>query len=118
MTREEQIFKASDEFESYRESLGVKDPIALDEIGEAFYAGAEWADAHPHWISVEDKLPKIGKDVLIWASGRNEAMIGYYKNWNWQRKTNVFHSYVDNDSWFNITHWMPIPPAPKKGGEQ
>lgn len=80
---------------------------------EHFAHGASWADTHPHWISVEDELPPREKDVLIWSSGWNKAMIGYYKNWNWQRKTNVFHSYVDNGTWFNITHWMPIPQPPK-----
>lgn len=29
-----------------------------------FIKGAEWADSHPHWISVEDKLPpkKTGEE--------------------------------------------------------
>ena len=28
-----------------------------DLIDECFEFGVEWADAHPHWISVEDELP-------------------------------------------------------------
>lgn len=86
-------------------------------IGELIDACFAFADAHPHWISVEDELPPKEKNVLIWSSGSKEVMMGYYIGRNWQRKTNVFYSYVDDGSWHNITHWMPLPQPPKKGGE-
>lgn len=70
------------------------------------------------WISVEDELPKKGTNVLFFSSGWNEPMMGYYKNWNWQRHQHIFHSYTDNATWYNVTHWMPLPAPPKKGGEK
>ena len=101
MTREEQIYEASDKYESYRESLGVKDPIALDEIGEAFYTGAEWADAHPQdrWISVEDEQPEDGKVYLVYHKDGTIYFSRYYPG-------------------CPITHWMPVPRPPKEGGEK
>lgn len=76
-----------------------------------FISGAEWADAHPHWISVEDELPKDGEKVL-----------GYNPNFNaplvcdcYAGKFGEGWSYFDSGF---ITHWMPMPQLPKKGGEE
>ena len=44
MTREKELYKASEKYRKEREQCGVKDPILLDEVDEAFYLGAEWAD--------------------------------------------------------------------------
>lgn len=44
MTREEELIKASIEYRKSREECGVKDPILLDEVDEAFYVGGGWAD--------------------------------------------------------------------------
>lgn len=44
MTREEELNKASIEYRKSREECGVKDPILLDEVEEAFYVAGEWAD--------------------------------------------------------------------------
>ena len=44
MTREKELYKASEKYRKGREGCGVKDPILLDEVEEAFYLGAEWAD--------------------------------------------------------------------------
>ena len=104
MTREEQIYKASDKYESRRESLGVKDPIALDEIGEAFYTGAEWADAHPQdrWISVEDELPPQNGRYIFYSDTMGVRTSYYYAGISLNE---------------HVTHWMPIPRPPKEGGE-
>lgn len=95
-------------------------PVYSDEyeLELAYKAGIEDAKNHPNWISVEDELPPKEENVLIWSSGSKEAMIGYYIGRNWQRKTNDFYSYVDDGYWHNVTHWMPLPAPPKKGGEQ
>ena len=31
------------------------------------------------WISVKDKLPKEGEEVLFWLAGKNKPFIGYLK---------------------------------------
>lgn len=89
-----------------------------DVVSSAFIDGVNYAEQHPHWISVEDELPKgehLSADVLIVGCG--EVWYGYYDH--------------DNDQWYptisDITHWMPLPQAPscsefpnnsKKGGEK
>lgn len=73
----------------------------------------------PRWISVEERLPEDNANVLVYAIGNNEhsviAMTSYTHNmygfniegWRapWQY---FFHEY-------KITHWMPLPSAPKEG---
>lgn len=44
MTRIEEIEKASKEYRESREECGVKDPILLDEVDDAHFMGAIWAD--------------------------------------------------------------------------
>jgi len=64
MTRIEEIEKASMEYRKSREECGAKDPILLDEIDNAYFMGAIWADKHPihfdgqamlHVYGTEDK---------------------------------------------------------------
>ena len=44
MTREEERNKSSEDYRNFRESCGIKDPVMLDEIENAHYEGAKWAD--------------------------------------------------------------------------
>ena len=74
--------------------------------------------AHPKWISVEDRLPEDNLNVLVYAIGNNKnsviAMTGY---------THKMYGY-NIDGWrspwqyffyeYKITHWMPLPEAPKE----
>lgn len=57
--------------------------------------------AVPQWISVEDKLPP--ENILVLAMS--------------QTISNVFNVYnvmaLDEFEESNITHWMPLPPAPE-----
>lgn len=73
----------------------------------------------PKWISVEERMPEDGVNVLVYAIGCNEpsviamsnhihSMYGYnIEGWRapWQY---FFHEY-------KITHWMPLPEPPKEG---
>ena len=91
------------------------------EIG--YIEGAVWADAHPHWLSVEDELPKIGKDVLVLRED-GEMQVAHQYNESIARWWSVDGFPLKN----NITHWMPKPEVPhhfadvsqkvKKGGDQ
>lgn len=67
----------------------------------------------PHWISVEDELPKIGKDVLVLRED-GEMQVAHQYNEEIARWWSVDGFPLKN----NITHWMPLPQAPKEGGEQ
>lgn len=99
MKRQEQIEKAAT-----AKSRG-ETPYYYD----AFVEGAQWADAHPHWISVDDEMPKDGECVAtINTVGVKD--VRHYSHGKWY--SNFGNEYDD------ITHWMPIPAKPKKGGDQ
>jgi len=63
------------------------------------------------WTSIEDKLPPDDNCwVLVYANGAINCM-AYFKS-EWRR-----WSCSEDDPLFNIrqediTHWMPLPPAP------
>lgn len=102
MTREEEILNA---YQERKDSLGNQE--------HSFMMGAKWADAHPHWISVEDELPKIGwtmSDTVVVTDGNGGLRLAWYhQDEGWHFATGLP---------FEPTHWMPLPQAPKKGGEQ
>ena len=76
------------------------------------------------WISVEEKLPSIGQDVLVYYRGK--------KDWNadldgmavtdryifrpisslggWEKWRHPFEYFGSN---YEITHWMYLPEPPK-----
>ena len=103
MTRAEEITMAADAASRYESPS----------FFEAFVTGAEWADQHPHWISVEDELPKIGKDVLVLRKD-GEMQVAHQYNETIARWWSV-DGFPLKD---NVTHWMPLPQAPKKGGKE
>lgn len=61
----------------------------------------------PQWISVEDELPKIGKDVLVLRKD-GEMQVAHQYNEEIARWWSVDGFPLKN----NITHWMPLPQAP------
>lgn len=112
MTREEEIRKSAFE---YIKSDAVKAGEEYTSFGD-FINGAEWADAHPHWISVENKLPpkKSEYDDLsnnVLATDGKEIYESVYNH--------DFEDWFTHDMWelVKITHWMPLPQLPK-GGEE
>jgi len=65
------------------------------------------------WISVEDKLPE--ECELVYAIREGNVEPGIYKfmakdQWEWAPR---FIACLDD-----ITHWMPLPKPPKKGGKK
>ena len=82
-----------------------------DIVAAAFIDGANYADQHPHWISVEDELPpkKSEYDDLsnnVLATDGKEIYESVYNH--------DFEDWFTHDMWGldNITHWMPLPQAP------
>lgn len=59
------------------------------------------------WIRIEDNMPKIGLEVLIWSkqTGRSVA----------KRDCDFTKSFIgeDNCFFFGVTHWMYLPEPPK-----
>lgn len=104
MTRAKEITKAA---RVYANGIAQHLPNKIY-CEEDFSTGAEWADAHPHWISVEDELPPIGGIVLVAIPLGGEL--------------SVLPLSIKNESDFEclsgMTHWMPLPQPPKEGGEE
>lgn len=77
------------------------------------------------WISVEDRLPDVDEQVIVFAEGKIDGFIGdtvmavsrrYYP----LRSCNAESTYIDWVApWayflvdYKITHWMPLPQPPK-----
>ena len=128
MTREEKIRLTADKY-------------CRDEYTRlGFIADAEWADAHPHWISVDEELPKDWegeKQFVLYTEPYNEdysymgrLRIGEYdgdESKLYLVANNRWIIYGKNDGNTKVTHWMPLPQPPtcsekpnncEKGGEE
>ena len=66
-----------------------------DIVAAAFLNGIDYAEHHPHWISVEDELPNFFDNVLYCDEDGD-----YYT------ETDIIGQDV------KITHWMRIPDCP------
>lgn len=81
---------------------------AVYEYKKQLIAEEHYKSAHnkTEWISVEERLPYAGEDVLVFCDGLIRIdFIGSSGVW-----------YEHNPK--HVTHWMPLPEAPKmKGGE-
>lgn len=98
MTREQEI----KEMAKVKASHITSDKDMQVAFADALRSGAEWADSHRHWISVEDGLPKEDGMYIFLQSGIIYTAM-YYKSIGLNR---------------DVTHWMPLPQPPKKGGTQ
>lgn len=109
MTRGKQIIEEAKRIIAEAHERGNNDPMVDLAITLSFTLGARWADKNPHWISVEDKLPKDGEYVAtINTVGVKDVRL--YSHGKWY--SNFGNEYDD------ITHWLPLPQAPKKGEQQ
>ena len=63
----------------------------------------------PRWISVEERLPPVGKAVLVYAHSVNNSwacvMIDMWDG-----------AWLENADreWHKVTQWMPLPEPPKE----
>ena len=103
MTREDEIKKIALCY-AHDELKDSQSPIE-DVVAAAFIDGAHYADAHPHWISVEDELPPRfwldqNQSDLVITYGLH-TMLNYYnyERGEWARDS-------------EITHWMHLSPPP------
>lgn len=66
------------------------------------------------WISVDERLPEDGETVLT-ISSEAKMEVCFYKT-EWEGIFQQCHGLIKI---YNITHWMPLPEAPKmKGGAE
>ena len=93
------------------EQRKATDIDAEPDIIDVYSDGVIYGWNNPNWISVDDKLPpengKTQQSVSVWATdGLTSGEFRY--NFDTQTWTNVW-----GDP-FDITHWLPLPPLPRK----
>lgn len=88
-----------DQFCEFRGKCTTDDVVALNFAYEMLA---------PRWISVEDELPK--NKELVFITDGEYTDTGFYEY--------TFDEWQPCEKWLgDITHWMPLPQAPK-GGEK
>ena len=103
MNREEQTREAA------RQRANQYDhPSKWSDTYYGFIDGAKWADSHPQWIPVEEKLPEENEEVLAYNSLYNEKYLCVYHN-------GKFEDYLGELGKGAVSHWMPI--VPPRGEE-
>jgi hypothetical protein len=55
------------------------------------------------WISIDDWLPKIAEDVIVFSDDKFQIDIGFRMNGKW---------FSDRGELPTVTHWMPLPNPP------
>lgn len=65
------------------------------------------------WISVEERVPEVGEDVLtLSATGAARVMHLNKSGYDWSVEVSRWHGFLmPRDS---VTHWMPLPEPPKE----
>lgn len=79
---------------------------AAQQAFDSFCAGARWAEANK-WIPVKEELPQIDADVLVVIDDTvQNSVVAYFNGDEW-------HDTIEGQP-LKVTHWMPIPPTPKR----
>ncbi len=86
------------------------------EIAECLYK--EGYRKQSEWISVDERLPPESKNPILVTNG--EKVIVAYRNWLYRSgSTGKLRCPANYGNGMHITHWMPLPEAPKmKGGAE
>ena len=79
-------------------------PVLFDDSADAI---EELLAAVPQWISVDERLPEIGRFVLV-SDGDDIDAACRYKAFTIPEETEPFFW----DSVLEVTHWMPLPEPP------
>ena len=103
-------------------SLG-NDEYSSDDLQNAFYNGAKWADSNPKspWISVKEDLPCNHSDLVLtyndipFSTKRVLVMTDIHTLFLCEMKKDNDRGWIWNYSTKDkITHWFPIPELPKE----
>lgn len=70
-----------------------------------FLAG--YQAAKPQWISVKDRLPESRE--MVWTYGADKKT-----NYGYMIRKGYWEALREGMEWTEITHWMPLPEAPKE----
>ena len=74
------------------------------------------------WVAIEDKLPELEKNVLIFdkwettnGETREDMKVGYLESYTTYKTSNGIAKHCEwggTEFIFNITHWMELPSPP------
>ena len=71
------------------------------------------------WIPVEERLPEEGKRCLLYTPCDGILYVGYYAGkdkWQHRHKWRLVTAMRSTQTLTKkVTHWMPLPKAPKEG---
>jgi len=76
--------------------------------------------AEGEWISVKDKLPEIGSEVIVLKNDGNVTALARYIRYEGAKEYFWDNFYGGSNLCLqeSITHWMPLPNPPKEGVER
>lgn len=72
--------------------------------------GCTCTEKMPKWIKCSDRLPEKDK-IVLYTDGKNNNI--YLGSLNSGMHTEIYWSHYDFLEDTGITHWMPLPEAPK-----
>ena len=116
MSRQEDFKKKRNEYvDSYCYENEITSNEMIDAIDETFDSAAEYgyqyAQDHPNWISVEERLPDTdncgNSDFYLVHDVAGDDHVAYYN-----KLDNEWYT-IDGIAIF-VTHWMPIVPPKTK----
>ena len=62
------------------------------------------------WISVKDRLPELGQELIYWFPPFSKAYIGRFGGGDSPASVHFYSN--QGFSTGDVTHWMPLPPPP------
>jgi hypothetical protein len=91
---------------------------AIKRIGNLTCAGYR---KQSEWISVDERLPESEGDFLVWNKEQKRTEIRFFyrlpPNYPVESHPEIREYFGNFKDYKRITHWMPLPEAPKmKGG--
>lgn len=111
----------------------MKDKIEKHELSESIYMNGHGLDhkdsddiaeqlytegyRKQEWISVDERLPQESGRYLVYSNSGNRLVLDYSAK---HKLFNSFDSYSTEQAKgfaMEVTHWMPLPEAPKGGAE-
>jgi len=85
--------------------------FALMEEFSALSSKGEEAEPKQEWVSVLDRLPEEGGRYLCVVEEQNDLGKSAFV---WNCSYSERHGFMDNLQEVTVTHWMPLPEAPKQ----
>ena len=102
--------KTSEEMAEEYAATETNNLFYREPLSSAFLAGYKAAQ---QWISVKDRLPDIYQRVLILIRGRI-FISSIEEEYGGEYRDGVIRFWDGDWDWPEVTHWMPLPEAPKE----